>query len=105
MKLKNEVSCDEVDEAHYLFELSTLKSIEGKEFGYAVGEDFGNEIQKIEEAIRKRVCIRSVVQTQKLVSEMQDRYNEKAVMRAVLNMVHNGEFREIRGKKQLIREK
>jgi len=41
MKLKPEVSTEEVDEAHYLFELSTLKSIEGKEFGYAIGEDFG----------------------------------------------------------------
>lgn len=30
MKLKHEVSIEEIDEAHYLFELSTLKSIEGK---------------------------------------------------------------------------
>ena len=105
MRLKNEVTCDEVDEAHELFEVSTLKSIEGKEFGYAIGEDFGNEIQKIEDAIRKRVCIRSVVQTSKLVTEMQDRYNDKAVIRAIANMVRNGEFREIKMKKQLIREK
>jgi DNA replication licensing factor MCM5 len=47
MKLKHEVSTEEVDEAHYLFELSTLKSIEGKEFGYAIGEEFGAEVQKI----------------------------------------------------------
>ena len=30
MKLKSDVTTEEVDEAHYLFELSTLKSIEGK---------------------------------------------------------------------------
>lgn len=36
MKLKAEVTTEEVDEAHYLFELSTLKSIEGKEFGYTM---------------------------------------------------------------------
>ena len=93
MRLRNEVTYEEIDQAHELFELSTMKSIEGKEFGYAIGDDHSNEVQKIEEAIRKRVCIRSVVQTQKLVSEMQDRYNERAVMRAILNMVHNGEFR------------
>jgi DNA replication licensing factor MCM5 len=30
MKLKNEVTGDEVDEAHYLFQVSTMKTIEGK---------------------------------------------------------------------------
>jgi DNA replication licensing factor MCM5 len=33
MKLGNEVTKDEVEEAHYLFEISTMKTIEGKEFG------------------------------------------------------------------------
>jgi len=39
MKLKNDVTTDDIDEAHYLFELSTLKSIEGKEFGYSMAEN------------------------------------------------------------------
>jgi DNA replication licensing factor MCM5 len=93
MKLKQEVSSDEVDEAHYLFELSTLKSIEGKEFGYAIGEELGGEIQKIEEAIKKRVCVGSQVQTGKLISEMTERHGENGVIRAISNMVRNGEFR------------
>ncbi len=42
MKLKNEVGTEEVNEAHTLFEQSTLKSIEGKEFGLMIGDDFGN---------------------------------------------------------------
>jgi len=54
-----------------MFELSTMKSIEGKEFGYVVPEQFTGEIQKIEEAIRKRVCIGNQVMTSKLLSEMQ----------------------------------
>ena len=29
MRLKSEVSSEEVDEAHYLFEVSTMKSVEG----------------------------------------------------------------------------
>lgn len=34
MKLRSEVTGDDVDEAHYLFEISTMKAIEGKELGY-----------------------------------------------------------------------
>jgi len=32
MKLKTEVTDEEVDEAHYLFQISTMKTIESKEF-------------------------------------------------------------------------
>jgi hypothetical protein len=94
-----------VDEAHYLFELSTLKSIEGKEFGYEMAENVSQEIQKIEEAIRKRVCIGTQVFISKLMDELQERYNHSSLAYALRNMVLNGEFREIKGKKQLIRER
>jgi hypothetical protein len=30
MKLNSEVTSEDVDEAHYLFEISTMKTIEGK---------------------------------------------------------------------------
>jgi hypothetical protein len=43
--------------------------------------------------------------TGKLVSEMQERYSENGVVYAISNLVRNGELREIKGKKQLIREK
>lgn len=34
MKLKNDVGIEEVEEAHYLFEVSTMKIVEGsREFG------------------------------------------------------------------------
>jgi hypothetical protein len=94
-----------VDEAHYLFELSTLKSVEGKEFGYEMAETVTNEIQKIEEAIRKRVCIGSQVSISKLMDEMQEKHSHSSLAMALRNMVLNGEFREIKGKKQLIRER
>lgn len=48
MKLRHEVTNEEVEEAHELFSLSTLKSIEGKEFGYEMAENVSQEIQKIE---------------------------------------------------------
>ena len=70
-----------------------------------VPEQFSDDIQKIEEAIRKRVCIGNQVLTSKLLSEMQERYSDSLVLHAINNMVRNGEFREIKGKKQLLREK
>lgn len=56
-----------MDEAHELFELSTLKAIEGKEFGYELGEGVADEVAKAEEAIRKRVCIGSQVAISKVM--------------------------------------
>lgn len=105
MKLKNEVGTEEVNEAHYLFEQSTMKSLEGREFGLMLGDDMGGEVQRIEEAIRKRVCIGTQVTFSKLTSEMQERYNANGVLYAISNMIRNGEFREIKLKKTLIREK
>lgn len=105
MKMKTEVGVEEVEEAHSLFEQSTLKSIEGKEFGYEMAESVTQEVQKIEEAIRKRVCIGNLVSISKLMEEMQQKYNHNSLAYALRNMVVNGEFREIKGKKQLIRER
>lgn len=67
MRLKNDVGIEEVDEAHYLFELSTLKSIDGKELGYRIPENVVADVQKIEEIIRKRVCIGNQVSISKLM--------------------------------------
>lgn len=37
MKLQTEVTGNEVDEAHHLFEISTMKTIESKEFNKEFG--------------------------------------------------------------------
>lgn len=105
MRLRNEVTGEEVDEAFHLFELSTLKSIEGKEFGYEMGEAVTGEIQKVEELVRKRVCIGGQVSLSKLMEELDSKYTQQAISYALRNMVLNGELRELKGKKHLIREK
>jgi hypothetical protein len=69
-----------------------------------MAEAVTQEIQKIEEVIRRRVCIGNQIFTAKLMEEMRERYSESSIAYALSNMVRNGEFREIRGKKQLIRE-
>jgi len=55
-----------------------------------MAENVSQEIQKIEEAIRKRVCIGSQVATSKLMEELQEKYNSGNVMFALNNLVRNG---------------
>ena len=62
------------------------------------------QLQKIEELLKKRVCVGSQVLTSRLVEELKGHYSEQAVGMAISNMVRNGEFKEIKGRKQLIRE-
>jgi hypothetical protein len=53
-----------VELAHYLFEISTIKTIEGShEFGYSFTEGVADEVQKAEDAVRKRVCLGNQVST------------------------------------------
>jgi hypothetical protein len=58
-----------------------------------VPEQFASDIQRVEEAIRKRVCIGNQVMTGKLISEMQERYTENEIIYAINNLVRNGDFR------------
>ena len=73
MKLKNEVSGDDVDEAHYLFEISTMKTIEEKSFGGEATTATREEMDKIEEIIKKKVAIGHEVSFTNLLSSM-DKY-------------------------------
>jgi len=69
MKLKHEVGMEEVELAHYLFEVSTIKTIEGShEFGYSLSEGVADEIQKVEDAIRRRICVGNQVSTINLMT-------------------------------------
>ena len=47
MKLQTEVTKEEVEEAHYLFEISTMKTIEGREFGLEIPANLAADVQKI----------------------------------------------------------
>lgn len=105
MKLRTCVGVDEINEAHHLFELSTLKTVEGKEFGYEISEETTTEVKKIEDAIKKRVCVGTQVSIAKLMDDMSERYGNSSVGMAIRNMVMNQEFREIKGKKLLIRDR
>lgn len=105
MKLRSCVGVDEINEAHHLFELSTLKTVEGKELGYEISEEAGAEVKKIEDVIKKRVCVGTQVSISKLMDEIGERHGHSTVGMAIRNMVINQEFREIKGKKLLIRDR
>lgn len=57
MKLKTEVTSDEVDEANYLFNVSTMKTINEKDFSNNFGMGSNAEIEKAQEFIKKRLCV------------------------------------------------
>ena len=71
MRLRHEVGLEEVEMAHYLFEISTIKTIEGsQELGYCLSEGAAEEVQRAEEAIRKRVCLGNQVNTLTLMNDL-----------------------------------
>ena len=98
MKLKQEVTLEEVEEAHELFTISTMKAMEGNSFGYAPDALY-SDVNQIEDNIRKRVCIGSQVNMQRLVDELSDKFSSVKIGIAVSNMVKNREFKEIKGRR------
>ena len=105
MKLKTEVTGDDVDEAHYLFEISTMKTIEDKSFGAALTIATREELERIEEVIKKRVPIGNEVMVQNLISNLSDKFDAHQVNQAIEIMQRNGEMKAIKGGKNLIRER
>ena len=83
-----------------------MKTIEGnKEMGFNLSDGMAEEIQHIEDKIRKRICINSEVSTSKLVNEYEGvgNTNKAALERALDNLVRNGELIQTKGGKTLRR--
>lgn len=68
MRLRDEVTAEHVDEAHRLFEISTLKAIRGKEMGVDHSPKMVAEIQKVEEFIKRKIPIGDQIPVAKLVN-------------------------------------
>lgn len=82
-----------------------MKTIEGShEFGYELSDGIAEDIQKIEEMVRKKVCIGNQVTTTKLVDELEtSKFSKGLIERALQNMIKNDEMKELRGRKMLTR--
>lgn len=105
MKLKTEVTGDDVDEAHYLFEISTMKTIEDKNFGTNMTIATREELDKIEECIKKRVPIGNEVLITNLINNLSSQFEASHTNQAIDIMIKNGEMKAIKGGKSLIRER
>lgn len=104
MRLRDEVTSENVDEAHRLFEVSTMKSIEGRELGVENSPALASEIRKIEEIIKKKVCMGHQITITKLMDDM-DSFPRTVLERAIMAMVKNGDLKQMRSKKVFLREK
>ena len=72
--------------------------------GVELPQNLSSDVMKVEEAIKKRICIGNQVSTMKLIEEL-DRFTPMIIEYAIHNMVRNGDLREVKGRKQLVREK
>lgn len=107
LSLSSQVTIEHVDEAHRLFQVSTLNAISsGLDVGLNVPSEIASLVLKIEDSIRRRVAIGSKINYDKLVEELSNRFNNiKAVELSVVNLIKNDEFQQIEGKKVLLRKK
>lgn len=82
-----------------------MKTVEGSsELGYDLSDGIAEDIQKIEELIRKKVCIGNQVTTTRLIDELETAKHSKGLIeRAIAGLIKKGEMKEIKGRKMLTR--
>ena len=107
LSLSSQVTIEHVDEAHRLFQVSTLNAISsGLDVGLNGPSEIASLVLKIEDSIKRRVAIGSKINYDKLVEELSVRFNNiKAVELSIVNLIKNDEFQQIEGKKVLLRKK
>ena len=76
-----------------MFEVSTMKTIEGKEFGLEISPNIAADVQKIEELIKKRMPIGNQASIEDLMQRLVPKHSEQMVSHAISNMIKNGELR------------
>ena len=107
MSLSNVVSRKDVDEAHRLFQISTMSAASSRT--NSVFEISGEEMKdviKIEEAIKRRLAIGQRIQYSKLVEELVTRFTTKRLVDcAIINLTKSYVLRFFDEKKILIRKK
>ena len=107
MSLSNVVSRKDVDEAHRLFQISTMSAASSRT--NSVFEISGEEMRdviKIEDAIKRRLAIGQRIQYSKLVEELVTRFTTKRLVDcAIINLTKSYVLKFFDEKKILIRKK
>lgn len=111
MRLSKEVTRSDVEEAHRLFkvgpadQVSTMQAIKG---GVAAGQTAANFdlVLRVEDAIKRRLDVGSRVTADRLMEELEAKYNNVAAIHsAIHNLTRREELDVIQEGKVLLRKK
>lgn len=108
MKLSEVVTKADVEEAHRLFEVSTLNaSLAGiSSSGVHVSREVAEIALKVEESIRRMVGINSRISYETLKEKLETRYqNKEAIKHAIVGMITRGELEHRAQQSKLVRIK
>ena len=107
MSLSNVVTRRDVDEAHRLFQISTMSAASSRTNNvYEISGEEMKDVMKIEDAIKRRLAIGQRIQYSKLVEEMVTRFTTKKLVDcAIINLTKTFVLKFFDEKKILVRKK
>ena len=107
MSLSNIVSRKDVDEAHRLFQISTMSAASSRTNNfYEISGEEMKDIIKIEDAIKRRLAIGQRIQYIKLVEELVTRFTSRRLVEcAIINLTKTFVLKFFDEKKLLVRKK
>ena len=107
MSLSNIVTRKDVDEAHRLFQISTMSAASSKTNSiYEISGEEMKEVIRVEEAIKRRLAIGQRIQYSRLMEEMVTRFNTKRIVEcAIINLTKTFVLKFFDEKKILVRKK
>ena len=106
MSLSPVVTTAHVEEAHRLFEVSTLNASSAglSASGVSIPRDMVELVIKIEDTIRRKVAIGTKIQKVRLEQELLTMYSDyRSVEMALVNMIKKEEFQQRDGWRLLVR--
>ena len=107
MSLSNVVTRKDVDEAHRLFQISTMSAASSRTNSvFEISGEEMKEVIRIEDAIKRRLSIGQRIQYSKLVEELVTRFTTKRLVDcAIINLTKSYVLKFFDEKKILIRKK
>lgn len=106
MRLSNHVNEDDIEEAHEIFQKSTMNSLKSRNsWAKSMDPQKEEKVKNIEESIRKRLGMDTKVSYNHLKEEINFSFqDEVCVEMAIGNMVRRGELQEIQNGRMLRRK-
>ena len=107
MQLKDVVERDHVEEAHRIFKVSTLQAASsGLSSSYNIPEELKEDINKVQDVIRRKFAIGSKLSYSKLQDELNKIFNnQRSVEYGIYAMIKNQEIKNFENRRILQRIK